>query len=69
MKTRAEHLAFCKQRANELLDLGDIEGALASMASDLRKHPETARSVEICALGIVHMDSVATMRHFIEGFN
>ena len=39
--SRAEHLAWCKQRALEYCDAGDVDQAFASMASDLGKHPET----------------------------
>jgi hypothetical protein len=51
MKTREEHLAWCKQRALELLADGDRAGAVASMISDLQKHdeplydPETLRTL------------------------
>ena len=41
--TRDEHLAWCKARALEYLDAGDLVNAVASMASDLTKHPETGR--------------------------
>lgn len=40
--TRAEHLAWCKDRALMYLDSGDITQAMASFASDLNKHSETA---------------------------
>jgi hypothetical protein len=41
MRTREEHLEFCKQRAREYLDAGDLTNAVTSMASDIDKHPET----------------------------
>lgn len=37
--TRAEHLTWCKQQALEYVDRGDVQGAFASMTSDLNKHP------------------------------
>jgi hypothetical protein len=40
MMTRDEHVAWCKQRALEYLDAGDLNNAFTSMMSDLRKHPE-----------------------------
>jgi len=40
--TRTEHLAWCKQRALQLVSEGDATGAVASMASDMAKHPENA---------------------------
>jgi hypothetical protein len=52
--TRAEHLSWCKQRAIEYVDNGDLPQAFASMSSDLRKHPETARHSAI-ELGMMLM--------------
>lgn len=68
MESRAEHLAWCKQRALEYADRGDIAGALASMGSDLRKHPDLERSADLVMLGMFE-NTPAKMRHFIEGFN
>jgi phage terminase small subunit len=68
--TRAEHLAWCKQRALEYVSKGDMNNALASMASDLGKHPETRSSQQICVmLGMHETANAARMRRFIEGFN
>ena len=39
--TRDEHLAWCKRRALEYVDAGDLTHAVASMASDLKTHPDT----------------------------
>ena len=39
--TRAEYLAWCKKRALEYVDAGDVPNAFASMGSDLGKHKET----------------------------
>lgn len=41
--TRQEHLDWAKQRALEYARQGDIQQAVASMLSDLRKHPELER--------------------------
>lgn len=70
---RAEHLAWCKQRALEYVEAGDIQGAFASMASDLRKHPETANHAG-AELGVMLMmagqlSTASEMRKFVEGFN
>lgn len=70
---RAEHLAWCKQRALEYVDRGDVTNAYASMASDLGKHPETAGHAAI-ALGVKLMmigdlKTPDSMRRFINGFN
>lgn len=72
-ETRAEHLAWCKQRALEYADMGDMANAIASMGSDLRKHPETE---DHAAMGLMMMMAMAgqfdrpgELRKFIEGFN
>ena len=72
-ETRDEHLAWCKQRALEYVERGDVSQAYASMASDLRKHPETEKHAAI-ELGMMlmmsgNLSSKADMRRFIEGFN
>lgn len=67
--TRAEHLAWCKQRALEFLP-GDPQQAFASMASDLNKHDETRghAGMEI-GMGLMRAGCLGDMRKFIEGFN
>lgn len=70
---RAQHLDWCKQRALEYVDRGDVQQAYASMASDLGKHPETQGHAAI-QLGMMLMmggqlSTTAEMRRFIEGFN
>lgn len=71
--TRAEHLAWCKQRALEYVDAGDLQSAMASMGSDLNKHPETANHAGT-TLGLMqmisgHLGTQDEMRRYIEGFN
>lgn len=71
--TRAEHLAWCKTRALEYVDAGDNSQAFASMASDLGKHPDTAKHGAL-ELGMMlqfggHLSTACEMRKFIEGFN
>jgi hypothetical protein len=39
--TRDEHLAWCKRRALEYVDAGDLTHSVANMASDLKTHPDT----------------------------
>lgn len=41
LRTRAEHLQWCKDRAMEYVNAGDGDAAFASFTSDMRKHPET----------------------------
>ncbi|MBB5915253.1 hypothetical protein BJY24_004120 [Nocardia transvalensis] len=87
MTTRAEHIAWCKARALAELD-DDSDGqavarAMASMSSDLRKHPDTAAEAEhgitgsmpvavalahLEAIAGVGMRTVAEARRWIEGF-
>jgi hypothetical protein len=67
--TRAEHLAWCKQRALAYVDSGDLMEAFVSMISDLGKHPET-RSHEGILEGSTLMDrgnlgNAQAMRRFI----
>lgn len=71
--TRDEHLQWCKDRALEYVTAGDLQQALASMLSDLRKHPETAQHIGI-PLGsrlmmTGHLNTSADMRNWIESFN
>mgnify|MGYP001585784122 CR=1 FL=1 len=75
MRTREEHLAWCKQRALKYVEAGDLIQAFTSMASDLGKHPETAGHVgiqlgmELLMMGNYRVESASEMRKFIEGFN
>jgi hypothetical protein len=71
--TRAEHLAWCKQRALEYADRGDVTNAIASMASDLGKHPETenhgAMELMMMMAMVGKFDRPGELRKFIEGFS
>ncbi|WP_046869339.1 hypothetical protein [Microvirga massiliensis] len=69
--TRAEHLDWCKARAREYLETGDLAQAVASMTSDMRKHPETERSMDplIAMLGMQEtLKGRDAVRRWIEGF-
>jgi len=71
--TRADHLAWCKERALEYVDQGDLSNAFASLISDLRKHPET-ESHAAAELGMMlmmsgHLNTAKDMRDFINGCN
>jgi hypothetical protein len=70
---RSEHLNWCKKRALEYVDNGDLHQAYASMASDLANHPETEGHAGIqLGMGLLMIGSLDTtdeMRRFIEGFN
>lgn len=40
MMTQDEHIEWCKTRALQYLDAGDVRQAFTSMLSDVRKHPD-----------------------------
>jgi hypothetical protein len=76
--TRAEHMAWCKQRAWQEFDYylkeegfeAAAQNAKVSMLSDLGKHPETADSQKTAAmLLLLPVRSRDDMKRFIEGFN
>ena len=73
MKTRQEHLEWCKKRSLEYIDMGDLNNAFASMMSDLRKHKETENHSAIgLGFGLKMNGFLSTqdeMRKFILGFN
>lgn len=71
--SRSAHLEWCKKRAFEYCDRGDIGQAFASFASDMAKHDETKDHIAI-GLGMqMLMGGLLRypheMRKFIEGFN
>jgi hypothetical protein len=70
---RAEHLAWCKRRALAYVEQDNLNQAYVSMASDMRKHPETenhpAISLGFQLMMIGDLDTPYKMRKFIEGFN
>lgn len=71
--TRAEHIAWVKQRA--LAELNGRPGsearALASFASDLGKHPDTRRHDAIQLAHKLayagHLQTEAQVREFVDG--
>ena len=70
--TRDEHLAWCKERARPYLDQRSAQDAVASMMSDLKKHPETAdipTGIVMIGLWAATRGDVEEARRFIEGFN
>ena len=70
--TRAEHLAWCKERALEYVEAGDLTGAFASMTSDLNKHPETeghtGTELGFMQIMVGGLNTPAEMRRWIEGY-
>lgn len=71
--TRDEHLLWAKARALAYVEADDLTNAFASMASDLRKHPEaenhTGLILGMSLLMAGHLSTKEKMRKFIEGFN
>lgn len=71
--TREEHLAWCKQRALEYIDKGQIKEGITSMMSDMSKHDETkSPALDQLALMMLvsgHLNSVYEARKFINGYN
>lgn len=71
MRTRDQHLEFCKVRAREYLNDGDLMNAVTSMMSDLDKHPETkVNNATLLMLGVFAVNSgdPREVSRFIEGF-
>ena len=70
MKTKAQHLAWCRRRALKYLDAGDIATAIETMNRDLTGHQETKPSVflVLLAMKIVRDDDAHGARLWIEGF-
>lgn len=71
--TREEHLAWCKSRALEYLDHGDLQNAMSSMLSDMTKHEETNTPLLASLLPLAMMEvnngNAPGLRRWIEGFN
>lgn len=70
MDNREEHLSWCKQRALELVELGELKEALNSIYSDLRKHPKTINHPGIIQGYMLQqtgrLETEKTVRAFIE---
>lgn len=71
--TRQEHLNWCKQRAIELIESGDINQGLISMMSDLGEHEETANHAGIMLTTMLMVLGYLRTKHqaieHINGFN
>lgn len=67
---RQQHVDWCKERALEYVDKGDLRGAMASMLSDMRKRDDTAIAPMLAMLGMAEVQrGREAMRRWIEGFN
>ena len=71
--TRAEHLQWAKDRALEYADRGETANAIASISSDLQKHPDTKDHAGPQLLVMMAMSDLfrrpGSLRREIEGFN
>ena len=70
MRTRDEHLQWCKEQALEYLNESDLLNAVTSMGSDLGKHPELSCNPHLLMLGAMRAQDgdVRGVRDWIEGF-
>lgn len=71
--TREAHVRWCIDRALEYVDRGEFDLALASMMSDLGKHPDTGRHPGLL-MGFIlrmhgHLETPEQMREFLNGFH
>lgn len=68
--TRDEHLAWCKKRALEYVDAGDLLNAVTSMGSDMDKHPECRMNAGLLIVGAMAAQSGRReeVKRWIEGF-
>jgi hypothetical protein len=71
MRTREEHLEWCKERARVYLDKGRVADAIASMMCDLRGHPDfNGIEAKMGLLGIFYAanNDLEGAKRFVEGF-
>jgi hypothetical protein len=70
--TRDEHLKWAKDRALVYADRGDMVNTVASMTSDMGKHPETENHAGLVILTMQAaaglLDRPRELRRCIEGF-
>jgi len=64
---RGRHLHWCKERAFEYLDRGDIAGGVASFVSDMGKNNETANHPALPMIMFQRYEH--EIKRFIEGFH
>lgn len=68
--TKEQHIEWCKKRALEYVDAGNLKNAFLSFQSDMRKHDETENHsfLELFSLEYFagHLKTPKEMRKFIE---
>ena len=69
-RTAEDHMIWCKERALDEVKKGALSAAWASMASNLRKHPETAEQPrDVMIMGMtVSSHGADAVRRWREGF-
>lgn len=67
--TRDEHLQWAKNRAMEYINRNDYPQAVASMLSDLGKHPDTEKSAQSCGFLALMVKDRRSAIDFVQGFN
>ena len=71
-KGRKEHIAWCKNRAKEYVEIGDFPNAVWGMLSDLSLHPEAKdykASKRVLGAATLEKNEREGVLNFIEGFN
>lgn len=64
--TRAEHVAWAKQRALEELEASGVGNAVSSIASDLTKHEETRKMSMSIGIEAAMLGDREAVRRWIE---
>ena len=72
MFSQREHIDWCKKRALEYVDDGDLTNAYASFMSDMSKHDETANNMALRIGNALffngQLSTIGDMRRWINGF-
>lgn len=70
--TKNQYMRWCKERALEYLDRGDLKHALASFIGDVTAHDETRDAINpatlMLATAAAENGDSREMRRWIEGF-
>jgi hypothetical protein len=70
LNERQQHVAWCKERALEYVDAGDLQSAVASMLSDMGKRQDTEPPAVLGMLGMMEIGrGHEAVRRWVEGFN
>lgn len=68
--TREEHLIWCKFRAHQYLDQGQISHAIASIQSDLQQHSATKnhQAIGLASRLLIarRLGTIAEVRQFVD---